>query len=184
METNASSSSLLFFDICTDFIYVGTRSGYKIFKTDPFTLEHADDTIGCRLLSSVPHTYFLAAVGEGRHPTESQRVVHIINVSKKKEIVSLPFMIPVLRLLTNKSRIAVVLESEIHIYDIHYVNFLKKIEFTAKNPKGIAAINSSGKNLLAYPGSADKGDIVLYDCSALQVINTNFFILQLNTFHS
>jgi hypothetical protein len=120
----------------------------------------------------------VATVGTGEHPTSSARKVRFLNMRHNKEICTIPFMTPVLSVKLNLKRIAIVTEAAIHLYDMD-MNHLTTLD-TCPNPHGVCALTNDDPSLasptsllrpplLAYPGSATRGDLVLFDTTALKV---------------
>jgi len=66
----------------------------------------------------------------------------------------------------------VVLETEIHVFDLRTMKVLHRIDTTA-NRIGACALSSSESNcFLAYPSNASRGDVFVYDVLNLQLVNT------------
>jgi len=170
---NRSSLHFANFNQDATCISIGTSEGYKVFNVQPHFLEIYSQSIGdvgiCEMLFS---SSLVAIVGSGDHdPSLSPRRLHIMNTKTKATICELSFLTAILAIKMNKKRLVVVLETKIHIYDISSIKILHTIE-TVPNPKGICALSPSEENCyLAFPGSSEKGNIVIFDALTLQVVN-------------
>lgn len=70
------------------------------------------------------------------------------------------------------SRMAVVMETKIHIYDISTMKILHTID-TFPNAKGLVAFSPHHKkSYLAYPASQSTGDVYLFDALSLQTVSS------------
>jgi len=157
-------------------ICVGTKTGFLIYNIDPFKRLYKSEQGGCSIVEVLEDTPLVATVGTGEHPTSSRRLVKIYNMdipTKVKELCRLAFETFVLAIKMNRKRLVIVLEAEIHIYNMENITFLTKIS-TNPNPKGLCAMSpvSSGTHpmLLAYPSASGslKGDLILYDPISLE----------------
>jgi len=128
---------------------------------------------GCAIVDVLNDSQLVVVVGTGNHPTSSRRHVQILNMKKKQEISRLAFETPVLSIRMNTQRMAVVLEGEIHLFDMQRLSLCTRI-VTSPNPNGLVALSNDTKErmLLAYPTSRGtlQADVVLYDPISLQQI--------------
>jgi len=151
---------------------IGTTEGFKVCNTQPQFSEVYSQNIGgvgiCEMLFS---SSLVAVVGSGSDPSLSPRRLHIMNTKTKGTICELSFVTPILAVKMNKKRLVVVMETKIHIYDISSIKILHTIE-TVPNSKGLCALSPSEENCyLAYPGSTERGTIIIFDALTLQVVN-------------
>jgi len=116
-------------------------------------------------------TSLVAIVGSGDSPSRSSRRLQIINTKTKTVICELNFITPILSVKLNKKRIAVILETKIHIYDINNLKILHSID-TVPNPKGLCAFSPCSKNcFLAYPTSQQNGDVYIFDALSMHTVS-------------
>jgi autophagy-related protein 18 len=166
------NSGLQFVNFNQDYtcISVGTPDGFKIFSCDPFANCYQGEG-GTGIVEMLFCTSLVAIVGSVDHPSRSPRTLQIINTKTKALICELFFVTPILGIKLNKKRIAVILETKIHIYDINNLKILHSID-TVPNPKGVCALSPCSKNcFLAYPASQQNGNVYIYDALSLQTVS-------------
>lgn len=96
-------------------------------------------------------TSLIAIAGIGDQPSMSPRRLKIINTKRHSTICELTFPTTILAVKMNKSRLVVLLEEQIYIYDIHNMRLLHTIE-TSPNPHGLCALSpTTDTNYLVYP---------------------------------
>lgn len=86
----------------------------------------------------------------------------MLNTQENKKITDLNFVTAILAVRLSRTRLVVVLEARLHIYDMASITLLHTAE-SGPNPLGLAAL---GGELLAYPGPAD-GSVTVFDLAAL-----------------
>eukprot|EP01118_Nematostelium_gracile_P005312 TRINITY_DN1671_c0_g1_i1.p1 TRINITY_DN1671_c0_g1~~TRINITY_DN1671_c0_g1_i1.p1 ORF type:complete len:354 (-),score=60.51 TRINITY_DN1671_c0_g1_i1:38-1099(-) len=174
MNLNDSKSGLLFVNFNQDAtcLSFGSVEGFKVFNTQPsFSEAYSQDIGGVGICEMLFNSSLVALVGSGNDPQLSPRKLHILNTKNRTTICELSFVTPILAVKMNKKRLVVVMETKIHIYDISSIKILHTID-TVPNPKGLCALSPSGDNCyLAYPGSTEKGTIVIFDALSLQISN-------------
>jgi autophagy-related protein 18 len=139
-----------------------------IYTIDPFKLIDKLEQGGCSIVEVLDNRRVVATVGTGEHPTSSRRILKIYDMDlPEKEVCRIPFEIPILALRITTERLVIVLEAEIHIYNMQNLSLLAKLP-TRTNPKGIVSISNNGQHLLAYPSPSDSGVIILYNLFTLQ----------------
>lgn len=132
-------------------ISLGTSEGFKIFNCDPFGKFYSEDSGGYAIVEMLFSTSLLAVVGIGDQPAMSPRRLKIINTKKHSVICEVTFPTSILSVKMNKSRLAVLLQEQIYIYDISNMRLLHTIE-TNSNSQGIVALSPSTENsYLVYP---------------------------------
>jgi autophagy-related protein 18 len=83
----------------------------------------------------------------------------------------LQFVTTILSIKLNRKRLCVILQSQIHIYDITSMKLIHSIE-TCSNPSGVCAMSSSSDmSLIAYPTQQDVGELMVFDAVSLQAVN-------------
>jgi len=166
------NSGILFVNLNQDFtcISVGTTDGFKIFSCEPFVSCFNQSDGGTGIVEMLFCTSLVAVVGAGDQPSRSPRRLQIINTKTRTTICELNFVTAILSVKLNKKRIAVVMETKIHIYDISTMKILHTID-TVPNSKGLCALSPSSKNcFLAYPASQHNGDVYLFDALSLRTV--------------
>lgn len=132
-------------------ISLGTSQGFKIFNCDPFGKFYAEDSGGYAIVEMLFSTSLLAVVGIGDEAAMSPRRLRIINTKKHSVICEVTFPTSVLSVKMNKSRLVVLLQEQIYIYDISNMRLLHTID-TNPNINGIMAMSPSLDNCyLVYP---------------------------------
>ncbi|QLG72099.1 hypothetical protein HG535_0C04530 [Zygotorulaspora mrakii] len=132
-------------------ISLGTSQGFKIFNCDPFGKFYSEDSGGYAIVEMLFSTSLLAVVGIGDQPAMSPRRLRIINTKKHSVICEVTFPTSILSVKMNKSRLVVLLQEQIYVYDISNMRLLHTIE-TNCNPQGIMAVSPSVENCyLVYP---------------------------------
>jgi len=154
---------------------VGTYKGFMIYSIQPFKLVDKLEQGGCSIVEVLDDLRVVATVGTGDTPYSSKRVVKIYDMNlPEKEVSRIPFETPVLAVKITVERLVIVLEAEIHIFNMKTLSFLTKLS-TRPNPKGIVSIssaNDSQASLLAYLSPVDSSMISLYNLSTLQLNRT------------
>lgn len=132
-------------------ISIGTDRGYKIFNCEPFGKCYSRLDGGIGIVEMLFCTSLIAIVGLGDQPSMTPRRLKIINTKRHSTICELTFPTSILSVKLNKSRLVVLLEEQIYIYDINNMRLLHTIE-TSPNPNGLCALSPTiDNNFLAYP---------------------------------
>lgn len=157
-------------------VAVGLNSGYKIFNCIPSFRKcyqfKKNESIG--LIEMLYCTSLIAVVGLGNEISSSPRKLKIINTKRQSTICDLIFPSTILQVKLTKSKMIVLLEDQIYIYDITTMNLLHTIE-TSPNTNGLCAISNTECNLqhnsyLAYPSPPKT---ITHDSLLVNGINTN-----------
>ncbi|KAH3687055.1 hypothetical protein WICPIJ_001969 [Wickerhamomyces pijperi] len=133
-------------------IAIGTSNGYKIFNSSPFGVCYSRvDQGGIGIIEMLFQTSLVVISGIGDQPSMSPRRLKIINTKKNSTICELTFPTTILAIKLNKSRIVILLEEQIYIYDINNMKLLHTIE-TSPNTNGLCALSATtDHNYFAYP---------------------------------
>lgn len=132
-------------------ISLGTSEGFKIFNCNPFGKFYSEESGSYAIVEMLFSTSLLAIVGIGEQPAMSPRRLRIINTKKHSIICEVTFPTSILSVKMNKSRLVVLLQEQIYIYDISNMRLLHTID-TNPNTKGIMAMSPSLENCyLVYP---------------------------------
>ncbi|KAG7124770.1 Autophagy-related protein 18 like [Verticillium longisporum] len=165
---------------------VGTSKGFRIYHTDPFSKIFSSDDGNIAIIEMLFSTSLVALILSPRH-------LIIQNTKRSSVICELTFPSAVLAVRLNRKRLAVVLESEIYLYDISNMSLLYTIP-TSPNPNAICALSPSSENCyIAYPlpkprdESGDRrpthapplsnyvaptsGEVLVFDTVALKAVN-------------
>ncbi|KAM0328457.1 hypothetical protein ACHAQA_004864 [Verticillium albo-atrum] len=165
---------------------VGTSKGFRIYHTDPFSKIFSSDDGNIAIIEMLFSTSLVALILSPRH-------LIIQNTKRSSVICELTFPSAVLAVRLNRKRLAVVLESEIYLYDISNMSLLYTIP-TSPNPNAICALSPSSENCyIAYPlpkprdDTGDRrpahapplsnyvaptsGEVLVFDTVALKAVN-------------
>ncbi|TDZ28023.1 Autophagy-related protein 18 [Colletotrichum trifolii] len=165
---------------------VGTSKGFRIYHTDPFSKIFSSDDGNIAIIEMLFSTSLVALILSPRH-------LIIQNTKRSSIICELTFPSAVLAVRLNRKRLAVVLESEMYLYDISNMSLLSTIS-TSPNPGAICALSPSSDNCyIAYPlpkpreDNGDKrpahapplsayvpptsGEVLVFDAVSLKAVN-------------
>lgn len=157
-------------------IALGLNNGYKIFNCKPKFGKcyqfKKNESIG--KIEMLYCTSLIAVVGLGEEVGSSPRKLKIINTKRQSTICELVFPSTILQVKLGKSRMIVLLEEQIYIYDVTTMKLLHTIE-TSPNGNGLCTLsadNCDGKNnsFLAYPSPPKT---VTHDSLLVNGVNTN-----------
>jgi autophagy-related protein 18 len=123
-------------------VTVATTKGYRIYNCNPFAKCYDSNEGGMAVVEMLFLTSLVALVGAGEQPSFSPRCVRLYNTKVRKKILELNFVTTVLNVLMNKSRLAVVLETKIHLFDLKTMKVLHTLD-TPHNPQGVCALSPS-----------------------------------------
>jgi len=84
-------------------------------------------------------------------------------------ICEITFPSTVLKIVLNRERVVVCLETQIHVYDLASMKCLQVLSI-APNPSGLVALSTEPSSYLVFP-SGTGGGIVLYDCITLRLLS-------------
>lgn len=156
-ESNNSTSEII---NCINFnqtgtcISVGTSTGYDIFNCDPFGKFYSEsepDNGGYSIVEMLFSTSLLALVGNGDSPHLSPRRLRLVNTKKHTIICEMTFPTSILSVKMNKSRLVVLLNLQIYIYDISNMSLLYVIDRESNFGNLISLSPNVENNYLAYP---------------------------------
>mmetsp|Transcript_5172 Transcript_5172/g.5816 ORF Transcript_5172/g.5816 Transcript_5172/m.5816 type:complete len:563 (-) Transcript_5172:105-1793(-) len=157
-------------------IALGLNNGYKIFNCKPNFGKcyqfKKNESIG--KIEMLYCTSLIAIVGLGEEVGSSPRKLKIINTKRQSTICELIFPSTILQVKLSKSRMIILLEEQIYIYDVTTMKLLHTIE-TSRNGNGLCTLsadNCDGKNnsYLAYPSPPKT---ITHDSLLVNGINTN-----------
>ncbi|KAL6453938.1 LOW QUALITY PROTEIN: ATG18 Autophagy-related protein 18 [Candida maltosa Xu316] len=150
-------------------IAVGLSNGYKIFNCQPnfgrcFQFKN-DESVG--IVEMLYCTSLLAIVAKGEEIGSSPRKLKIINTKNKSTICDLIFPSTILQVRLTNTRLIVVLEDQIYLYDITSMKLLHTIE-TSPNTAGLCGISYDKENTYPSPPKT-----ITHDSLLVSGINTN-----------
>lgn len=157
-------------------VAVGTSSGYRIFNCKPSFRKayqfKKNEAIG--IVEMLYLTLLLAIVGLGEATGSLPRKLRIINIKTLLTICDLVFPSTILQVKLTRSRLIVLLEEQIYIYDITNMNFLHTIE-TSPNAGGLCSISNesclaNNYSFLAYPSPPKT---ITHESLLVNGVNTN-----------
>ncbi|EGW34657.1 autophagy-related protein 18 [Spathaspora passalidarum NRRL Y-27907] len=175
IKNSDDSVNFITFNQDASCVALGLTSGYKIFNCQPnfgrcFQFKK-HESIG--IVEMLYCTSLVAIVGQGEEPGSSPRKLKIINTKKQSTICELIFPSTILQVKLTRTRLVVVLEDQIYIYDISTMKLLHTIE-TSPNVNGLCAISydpdNEGNSFLAYPSPPKT---ITHDSLLATGINTN-----------
>ncbi|CCD26534.1 phosphoinositide binding protein ATG18 NDAI_0H03610 [Naumovozyma dairenensis CBS 421] len=151
MLNRSSEITFVNFNQTGSCISMGTSRGFKIFCSDPFGKFYSEESGSYSIVEMLFATSLLALVGSGDEPALSPRRLQIINTKKHSVICEVTFPTSILAVKMNKSRLTVLLQEQIYIYDITNMRLLHTLEIHS-NVNGLMAISPTlENNYLAFP---------------------------------
>ncbi|CCE79446.1 Piso0_001510 [Millerozyma farinosa CBS 7064] len=156
-------------------VAIALNNGYKIFNCSPSFSKccqvYRNESIG--KIEMLYCTSLIAIVGLGEEAGSSPRKLKIVNTKRQATICDLVFPSSILRVKLTRSRLIVLLEEQIYIYDITTMKLLHTIE-TTSNTRGLCAVSpgdSEGNNkYMAYPSPPKT---IAHDSLLVNGVNTN-----------
>jgi autophagy-related protein 18 len=113
-----------------DYTWIGaaTNKGIRIYHTEPFMTSYTSQDGDISLMEMLYMSTLVAMV-------PAPRLLRLVNIKRGTTVVELTFPSKILGLRMNRNRLAVILEQNIHIYDIGNIKALYTID-TPPNPLG------------------------------------------------
>eukprot|EP00163_Fabomonas_tropica_P023246 TRINITY_DN40547_c0_g1_i1.p1 TRINITY_DN40547_c0_g1~~TRINITY_DN40547_c0_g1_i1.p1 ORF type:complete len:358 (-),score=50.46 TRINITY_DN40547_c0_g1_i1:150-1223(-) len=170
---NAGNNGLLHVTFNQDYscLALVTTQGYKIYNCDPWTKAFEKAETGVGIIEMLFSSSLVALTGSGDNPSFSPRRLKVVNTKTGMSICELNFMTAVLGVRMNRRRLAVILDTKIHLYDLEHMKLLHTI-MTAPNHKGIAALSPNEEtSYLAYPGSNAVGEVIIFDALGMHAVS-------------
>jgi len=159
---NASETLFLNFNQNNTSLALGTRTGFKLVtfeSTDKLRIAYEDAMPDVFLVERLFSASMVAFV-----TSASPRKLCVYHFKTKQEIQSLSYTNSILAVRMNRSRLIICLEDSIFIHQIKDFTVVHVIKDTPINKNGLIALSYEGtQNFLAYPGSQNSGEIVIFD---------------------
>lgn len=157
-------------------VAIGVSNGYKIYSLKPVfskcILTRREDSVG--LVEMLYCTSLVALVALGNEPGALPRKLKVVNTKSNSIICELVFPSAILAVKMSRSRMVVLLDDQIYIYDILSMRLLHTIE-TSPNVNRLCTLSDdspaqNGRALLAYPSPPKT---IPHDSLLVNGINTN-----------
>lgn len=161
-------------------IYMVTDTGYTIYSIiNSYTQCLHIRQPGIHKIYMLYITSLLCMLGTGEsHHTLSPRTLLLYNTKINSNICELNMKTSILNVCINMSRLIVVCETRIHIFNLKSLQLLHIIN-TCNNISGICCLsidsqqnNYNNANLIIYPSSNDTGELTIYDTNSLHILQT------------
>mmetsp|Transcript_22430 Transcript_22430/g.44025 ORF Transcript_22430/g.44025 Transcript_22430/m.44025 type:complete len:523 (-) Transcript_22430:381-1949(-) len=170
-------------------VSIGTKGGYRIFNCQPFGRNIFSTEGGIGIVEMLFSTSLVALVGGGEKPAFSPRHLKLWNSKTASVICELDFSSAIQAVKMNRKRLIVVLETQLHIYDLDTMINLQTLEvatlgsssqFNGQGAQTTASAMTKGgtsllasplcelspdenTSFLALPANSLSGDVFLYD---------------------
>eukprot|EP00727_Mastigamoeba_balamuthi_P003169 m51a1_g1285 hypothetical protein (343) ;mRNA; r:148001-149884 len=133
---------------------VGTTHGFFVFSSDPLRERfHREWGMGVGIVEILMRCNILAMVGGGSVPKFPKNKVAIWDDFQNKCIAELEFTQPVRGVKIRREIIAVVLDTEVHVYLFNDLRSIASL-YTLPNPQGLCVLNGGGSDIiLGFPGN-------------------------------
>lgn len=172
-------------------IAVGNNKGYSIFSTNPFTRCYDSppgEAIG--IVEMLYSTSLVVVVALGEETGLSPRKLKIINTKRGSTICDLVFPSTILKVKLTRSRMIVLLEEQIYLYDISTMKLLHTIE-TSPNMAGICAVSAtssketdnsgSGSSITSTESTSDVHSYLAYPSPPKTAMHDSLLVAGINT---
>ncbi|XP_030064346.1 WD repeat domain phosphoinositide-interacting protein 1 isoform X3 [Microcaecilia unicolor] len=154
---------------CTS-LAIGTKTGYKLFSlgsVEQLDLVHESNEMPDVYIVERLFSSSLVVVVSHTKP----RQMNVYHFKKGTEICNYSYSSNILSVRLNRQRLIVCLEESIYIHNIKDMKLLKTLLEIPRNLTGLCALSINHSNsYLAYPGSCDIGEIVVYDANSLKSV--------------
>eukprot|EP01062_Namystynia_karyoxenos_P043678 TRINITY_DN31989_c0_g1_i1.p1 TRINITY_DN31989_c0_g1~~TRINITY_DN31989_c0_g1_i1.p1 ORF type:complete len:364 (+),score=93.42 TRINITY_DN31989_c0_g1_i1:62-1093(+) len=140
---------------------IGTTRGCRMYTTEPFTPSSHKVCGGVSALALLDRTALYAMVGLGSLE-HSPRQLQVCGAGSDQPLFCLSFEDTVLAVRLSRTRLAVVLECSVHLFDTATMAPVQ-VATTARNPGGLAGLSvradpgAALPGVLAYPHPVDEG---------------------------
>lgn len=141
---------------------LGTTSGFRVYGIESSKIRERFKRKfngGIGIIELLYKSNLVALVGGGKHPMFPTKKVIIWDDYQNKGIAELEYDSTVYAVRLKRDIIVVVVEENIFVYDFRNLN-LRHTFKTRKNTKGLVAISSGDKKIIAYP-SEDEEKVII-----------------------
>jgi hypothetical protein len=142
-------------------LIVAHSEGFNMFQVYPFKQYFVNKSGGVRFAELLFSTPLVTLVGSGDTPSFSPRKLRLFLTSTNAQLLDLTFRTAICGVKINQKRLAVVLETSIHLYDVYSAKSLHSLA-TVPNPEGICALSPTDASFLAYQ-KEEPGKLYLFD---------------------
>lgn len=145
---------------------LGTGNGFGIYDLNSYARCYHERTGGRTVVAPVFTSSLVALVGSGDYNgSSSMRTLQLFNMATRSCISEIHFPTPILSVLVNHDRVAVVLEHMVQLLELPSLKTLAKFE-TEPNPRGLCALTAApGQAYMALPKGQNAGTVMLYDAT-------------------
>ncbi|BFU22931.1 wd repeat protein [Entamoeba histolytica] len=141
---------------------LGTTKGFCVYGIEQTRLRERfkrNFNGGVGIIELLYKSNLVALVGGGPQPVFPPTKVIIWDDYQNKGIAELEYDTPVRAVRLKRDIIVVVVDTSVFVYDFRNLN-LRQTFKTCPNPKGLIAVSSSDKKVIAYP-SVEEGKVVV-----------------------
>jgi autophagy-related protein 18 len=154
-------------------VSIGSQRGFRVCQLSPFKRHNFNMKGGIGICEMLGCSSLIAIVGGGDSPAFSSRRLRVFNTSTSTAIREMNFDYPIVAVRLNTRFLVVVLALQVHIFNIDTMKKTQVLD-TPHNPHGLCTLqtmadNSSNRVLLCFPGSTDKGDVVVFNLAGQKV---------------
>eukprot|EP00850_Spirogloea_muscicola_P025550 SM003474S13023 [mRNA] locus=s3474:123:1332:- [translate_table: standard] len=131
---------------------------------------------GLAIAEPLSTTGLVAVVGAGEQPDLSPRRLSLVDTSERATAATtaeIGFASSVLGVRANRTRLAVVLEVRVHVFDLARLEAPFATIDTAANPRGLCALSDSSSTGLCYlatPAGLHSGSVLIHDALEAQAL--------------
>ncbi|XP_005105131.1 WD repeat domain phosphoinositide-interacting protein 2 isoform X2 [Aplysia californica] len=151
-------------------LQTGSKHGFKLYPLNSVdTLEFTHENNERPNIHLVERLFAssLVALVSSDHP----RKLDVCHFKKGSEICNYSYSNAILAVKLNRMRLVVCLEESLYIHNIRDMKVLHTIRDTPPNPKGVCALSPHNEHAyLAYPGSAQAGEVQIFDTITLRAV--------------
>lgn len=142
----------------------GTKTGFRVYSTDPFHLTFRrdfEDGSGLGVVSMLFRTNILAFSGGGQNPRFQPHKVVLWDDRRAQVMAELSFKSPVKSIRLRRDLVVVTLSNKVWVYGLQSMSLLDSIE-TANNPKGLCCLSAGERAVLVCPGMQQGSALVVF----------------------
>uniref|UniRef100_A0A914W3D8 WD repeat domain phosphoinositide-interacting protein 2 n=1 Tax=Plectus sambesii TaxID=2011161 RepID=A0A914W3D8_9BILA len=171
MATFQHDSGVLFANFNQDAtsLAVGTKKGYTL-----YSLTNIDELQKIHESNEVEETCLIERLFSSSLVTlvslSAPRKLRVCHFQKGTEICSHSYTNAILSVRLNRLRVVVCLEESLYVHNIRDMKVLHTIRDTPPNTHGLCDLTAGDVSYVAYPGSANVGEVHIFDGANLQAV--------------